>query len=50
MITDKAFSIAGPRLWNEPPVSLRKAANIHTLMFELVYIDIIFSLPVYEAC
>ena len=27
MYGDRAFSIAGPRLWNEPPLSLQKAPN-----------------------
>ena len=33
---DRAFSIAGPRLWNELPLTLRKAPNINTFKTQLI--------------
>ena len=33
--SDRAFSIAGPRLWNELPFSLRKAADINAFKRQL---------------
>lgn len=32
---NRAFSIAGPTLWNEPPISLGKAAEIYSFRRQL---------------
>ena len=41
--SDRSFSTAGPKQWNELPLSLRQSESVNTSIFFLMYLFFIFS-------